>query len=67
MNFRLYEGIAEVGNDWGYGCWIKIESSCVDRQGRVFVARFTLFHTRIKGLTRFVWLPKIGKPLISKP
>ena len=32
----------------------------IDRD-RVFVARFTLFHTRIKGLTRFVWLPKIGK------
>ena len=30
----------------------------VDRDG-VFVARDTLFHTRIKGLTRFVWLPKI--------
>ena len=32
----------------------------VDRD-RVFVERFTFFHTRIKGLTRFVWLPKIGK------
>ena len=31
MNFRLYEGIAEVGNDWGYGCWMKIGSSCVGR------------------------------------
>ena len=37
----------------------------VDRD-RVFVAGFTLFHTRIKGLTSLVWLPKIGKPLISK-
>ena len=31
MNFRLYEGIAEVGKDRSYGCGIKIESSCVDR------------------------------------
>ena len=37
------------------------ENSCVDRQGRGFVAGFTLSRTRIKGLTRFVWLPKIGK------
>ena len=29
-------------------------SSCVDRQGQAFVARFTLFHTRIKGLTSLV-------------
>lgn len=61
-----------------------LESSCGDRQGRVFVARdmlrirvkvdrdwvliagIRLFHTRIKGLTRFVWLPKIGKQQISK-
>ena len=32
----------------------------VDRD-RVFVARFRLFHTRIKGLTSLLWLPKIGK------
>ena len=28
---------------------------------RVLVAGITLFHTRIKGLTSLVWLPKIGK------
>ena len=66
MNFRLYEGIAEVGKDRSYGCWMKIESSCKDRQKQGFVAGFTLFHTRIKGLTRIVWLPKIGKQQISK-
>lgn len=33
---RLYEGIAEVGNDWGYGCRIYVESSCVDRQKQGF-------------------------------
>ena len=38
-----------------------LESSCVGRQGQGFVARITLFQTRIKGLTRIVWLPKIGK------
>ncbi|MCC2717556.1 hypothetical protein [Finegoldia magna] len=32
----------------------------IDRD-RVFVAGFTLFHTRIKGLTSLLWLPKIGK------
>ena len=37
----------------------------VDR-GNVMIAGFKLIHTRIEGLTRFVWLPKIGKPLISK-
>ena len=37
----------------------------VDRDG-VLIAGITLFHTRIKGLTSLVWLPKIGKPLISK-
>ncbi len=42
------------------------ESSCEGRQGRVFVAGFTLSRTRIKGLTSLLWLPKIGKPLISK-
>ena len=30
------------------------ESSCEDRQGQVFVAGDTLFHTRIKGLTSLV-------------
>ena len=30
------------------------ENSCVDRQGRVFVAGDTLFQTRIKGLTSLV-------------
>ena len=30
------------------------ENSCKGRQGRVFVARITLFHTRIKGLTSLV-------------
>ena len=30
------------------------DNSCVCRQGRVFVARFTLFQTRIKGLTSLV-------------
>ena len=34
-----------------------VESSCVGRQGRGFVARITLLHTRIKGLTSLVWLP----------
>ena len=60
------------------------ESSCVGRQGQIFVvgdtlrirvkvdrdgvliAGIRLFHTRIKGLTRIVWLPKIGKQQISK-
>ena len=42
------------------------ENSWVGRQGRVFVAGITLFHTRIKGLTSLVWLPKIGKQQISK-
>jgi len=32
----------------------------VDRDW-VFVARITLFQTRIKGLTSLLWLPKIGK------
>ena len=32
----------------------------VDR-GKVMIAGFKLFHTRIKGLTSLVWLPKIGK------
>ena len=45
---------------------MELENSCKSRQGRVFVAGFKLLHTRIEGLTRFVWLPKIGKPLISK-
>ena len=38
----------------GFCCRNYVESSCVYRQGRVFVARFTLFQTRIKGLTRIV-------------
>ena len=38
-----------------------VESSWIDRQGQVFVARITLFQTRIKGLTTLLWLPKIGK------
>ena len=33
---------------------------------RVLIAGDTLFQTRIKGLTSLLWLPKIGKPLISK-
>ena len=45
---------------------VRVESSCVGRQGQVFVARFTLFHSRIKGLTSLLWLPKIGKQQISK-
>ena len=32
----------------------------VDRD-KVMIAEFTLFHTRIKGLTTLLWLPKIGK------
>ena len=28
--------IAEVGKDRSYSCWMKIESSCVSRQGRGF-------------------------------
>ena len=40
---------------------MEIESSCEDRQGQGFVAGFTWFQTRIKGLTSLVWLPKIGK------
>ena len=32
----------------------------VDRD-KVMIAGFTLFHTRIKGLTSLLWLPKIGK------
>ena len=28
---------------------MKIENSCEGRQGRGFIARITLFHTRIKG------------------
>ena len=43
-----------------------VESSCVGRQGQIFVEGFTLFHTRIKGLTSLLWLPKIGKQQISK-
>ena len=31
-----------------------LESSCVGRHGQGFVARITLFHTRIKGLTSLV-------------
>ena len=72
MNFRLYEVGAQVGKDWSYGCWMKIENLCEGRQGRVFVAGetmrirvqvdmgkvmiagFKLFHTRIKGLTSLV-------------
>ena len=45
---------------------MELENSCVGRQGRVFVVRDTLFHTRIKGLTSLVWLPKIGKQQILK-
>ena len=45
----------------GFCCRRYDENSCVGRQGQIFVARIILFHTRIKGLTRFVWLPKIGK------
>ena len=30
------------------------ENSCEGRQGQGFVARFTLFQTRIKGLTSLV-------------
>ena len=37
------------------------ENSCVGRQEQGFVARITLFQTRIKGLTTLLWLPKIGK------
>ena len=37
----------------------------IDRD-RVMIAGFKLFHTRIKGLTSLVWLPKIGKQQISK-
>ena len=40
---------------------MELESSCEGRQGRGFIARITLFHTRIKGLTSLLWLPKIGK------
>ena len=39
--------VAELGAD----------NSCEDRQGRGFIARITLFQTRIKGLTSLVWLP----------
>ncbi len=38
----------------------------VDRD-KVMIAGFTLFHTRIKGLTTLLWLPKIGKQQILKP
>ena len=31
-----------------------VESSCEGRQGQGVVARITLFHTRIKGLTSLV-------------
>lgn len=33
------------------GFEMELECSWLDRQGRGFVARITLFHTRIKGLT----------------
>ena len=33
---------------------LRAENSCEGRQGQIFVAGFILFHTRIKGLTRFV-------------
>ena len=45
---------------------LRAENSCVGRQGQDVVAGDTLFHTRIKGLTRIVWLPKIRKQQISK-
>ena len=50
----------------GFCCERYDENSWLVRQGRGFIARITLFQTRIKGLTSLVWLPKIGKPLISK-
>ena len=40
---------------------VELESSCKDRQGQVMIAGFRLFHTRIKGLTSLLWLPKTGK------
>ena len=40
---------------------MELENSYEGRQGQIFVAGFTLFHTRIKGLTSLLWLPKIGK------
>ena len=33
---------------------VRVESSCGGRQGQGFIARITLFHTRIKGLTSLV-------------
>ena len=45
----------------GFCCRRYDENSCKSRQGQVFVERFTLFQTRIKGLTTLLWLPKIGK------
>ena len=33
---------------------MELESSYSGRQGQVFVTGFTLFHTRIKGLTSLV-------------
>ena len=46
--------------DWEQRIRVKVD------RDRVMVAGYTWFHTRIKGLTSLVGLPKIGKPLISK-